>query len=203
MQKRRPFNWVEEQLLSIPTWRLITEVVIILASLAILLETDKEANPAKVIFDSAESIAIASAAVLYFKEIPERKKQKHYEAWQVIDNANGIETSYARRKALEDLHEDNISFYEVDLPKADLNGIHLSGADFCYADLSGAHLNKATLVNTLFSNANLNSADLRGANLHSADLSYADLSYAKLLYARLSNTNFRSSERMFDKSLSQ
>ena len=91
MAKKRPFNKVEEQLLLMPTWWLITIVSILLAGFALLVEPEPIGkNPLKVLFDNAESIAIASAVILYFKEIPERKKQRHYEAWQIIDNAHGI-----------------------------------------------------------------------------------------------------------------
>lgn len=155
MKRKRTFNRIEEQLLSIPTWRLITEVVIVLAATAILLEPNKQINPVKVVFDNAESIAIASAVVLYFKEIPERKKQKHYEAWQVVDNAKDIETSYARRKALEDLYQDGISFDSIDLSKAFLRNINLSGANLFGANLSEAFLERANFIN----------ADLFAANL--------------------------------------
>ncbi len=43
-----------------------------------------------------EAIAIVAAVVLYYKESPDRKDQRHYEAWQVIDKAARVETSYAR-----------------------------------------------------------------------------------------------------------
>ncbi|MEM6598503.1 MAG: pentapeptide repeat-containing protein [Cyanobacteria bacterium P01_C01_bin.69] len=189
MRRRQPFNRIEEQLEAIPTWRLITEVAIILAGLAIILEPDKSINPAKVIFDSSESIAIVSAVALYFKEIPERKKQKHYEAWQVIDNAKGIGTSYARRRAIEDLYKDGVSFYEIDLPGVDLQGITLSGAFLFKADLSAANLSSADLYNAFLSNANLSSADLSSADLSEINLSNANLFKAKLGNAKLIGAN--------------
>ncbi|NEQ45588.1 MAG: pentapeptide repeat-containing protein [Leptolyngbya sp. SIOISBB] len=182
---RRPFNKIERQLEAIPTWRLITEVVVILAGLAIILEPDKSINPAKVIFDSSESIAIASAVILYFKEIPERKKQKHYEAWQVIDSAREIQTSYARRTAIEDLHKDGVSFYEIDLPWADLQGIDLSDTNLSRAYLSGANLSRAKLSDANLSRAKLYEADLSGAKLSGANLSRAKLSDANLSRANL------------------
>jgi hypothetical protein len=154
-----------------------------------LLETDKQMNPAKIVFDNAESIAVVSAVVLYFKEIPERKKQKHYEAWQVIDNAKGIETSYARRKALEDLYEDDVSFRGIDLPEADLQNINLRWSNFSESNLRGANLRGANFTLVTLCGANLSGADLRWADLSGADLRWADLSGANLVGTILSGAN--------------
>ena len=99
----------------------------------------------QVIFSSTESIAIAAAVALYFKEIPDRKEQKHYEAWQVIDNAAAakVPTSYARRKAIEDLHRDGVSLRGIDIPNVDLQGINLSFANLVFTNLNGANLSGA------------------------------------------------------------
>jgi len=188
MTRKRPFNKIEKQLLLIPTWWLITIVSILLAGLALLVEPEPIGkNPIKVLFDNAEAIAITSAVVLYFKEIPERKKQRHYEAWQIIDNAHDIRTSYARRKAIEDLYEDGISFYEIDLPGADLKGIKLRFANLAKANFDGAELNFADLRDTLLTCAYLKGANLTAAELSGAELNSADLRRAKLTFTNLSD----------------
>jgi hypothetical protein len=54
-------------------------------------------------------------------EAPDRKKRKHYEAWQVIDNAAAatVPTSYARVNALQDLNNDGVTLQGLDVPGAD------------------------------------------------------------------------------------
>jgi hypothetical protein len=90
----------------IPTWRFVGAFVFGFACLALWVAKDIDLKSprdvARELFQNAESIAIVAAVVLYFKEIPDRKTQKHYDAWQVIDNAavatqvsGGVFTSYA------------------------------------------------------------------------------------------------------------
>ncbi|MFS8857143.1 pentapeptide repeat-containing protein [Synechococcus sp. H55.7] len=67
-------------------------------------------------------------------------------------------------------------FQEIELPQADLEGIHLAGADLRYADFSGA---------------NLAGANLRGCDLSFADCSGANLSGADLRGCLLFGSNFR------------
>lgn len=52
----------------------------------------------------------AIAVILYIKGAPDRKTQKHYEAWRVIDTAAAanVATSYARYQALQYLHRDGV-----------------------------------------------------------------------------------------------
>jgi uncharacterized protein YjbI with pentapeptide repeats len=144
-----------------------------------------------------DGFSIATVAILYLLESPARKKQEHYQAWQVIDNAAAakVPTSYARFQALQDLNADGVSLKGIDVPKADLEGISLPGANLSEADLSGAILIEANLVGANLSGANLSEADLSGAilieanlvgaNLSGANLSEADLSGAILLRAIL------------------
>ncbi|MBD2158561.1 pentapeptide repeat-containing protein [Leptolyngbya sp. FACHB-16] len=155
----------------------------------------------RVVFNDAESIAIASAVLLYFKESPDRKEQKHYEAWQVVDNAAaaGVPTSFARNKALESLNRDGVSLGEIDVPKADLSNINLTGAYLYHADLSNTNLSFAVLRDTDLGKANLsgailnyallNSANFLGTNLSHADLSNGVLNSAKLIASNLKGSN--------------
>jgi BTB/POZ domain-containing protein KCTD9 len=191
----------------VPTWFAITLMVGLLSwltiwfhdgDLKILSPKDLFTRPVlKVLFENAESIAIVAAVILYFKEAPDRKEQKHYEAWQVIDNAATakVSTSYARTKALQDLNRDGVLLKGLDVPGADLERIELSGAILWDADLSDANLSNADLRNADLrkadlKRANLCSADLRGANLSCADLREADLSGAMLINADLVGADF-------------
>ncbi|MGF1479993.1 MAG: pentapeptide repeat-containing protein [Cyanophyceae cyanobacterium] len=130
-----------------------------------------------VLLSVVEGFSIFVALILFFLEAPERAKQAHYEAWKVIDTAHGVETSYARFQALQDLNEDRVSLKRLDASGADLKGINLKAADLSYAKLVGADL----------SHANLSNADLRHAHLVRANLSNADLSNARLVDVNFSH----------------
>ncbi|NEQ52168.1 MAG: pentapeptide repeat-containing protein [Leptolyngbya sp. SIO3F4] len=162
-----------------------------------------------VAFESAETIAILSAIVLYLKEAPDRKDKKHYEAWQVVEQAENRETSYSRYKALQDLNNDNVSLEGLDAPGADLcyillpesnltdanlshsdlSGADLSGADLITAALKGANLEAVNLQNARLNTANLCKATLIRANLENTDLEEANLEEANLQGANLSQAN--------------
>ncbi|HBE17665.1 MAG TPA: globin [Cyanobacteria bacterium UBA11149] len=136
-----------------------------------------------------DAISLVIAVVLFIKEAPDRKKQFHYQAWSIIDNANNIHVSYARVLALQDLNADGVSLRELQSPRAQLDKINLHNADLSEANLSEADLNNSDLSNSNFSNANLNKAILNGANLSHANLSFSSLSQANLSSANLSHAN--------------
>ncbi|MCG9891168.1 MAG: pentapeptide repeat-containing protein [Thermosynechococcaceae cyanobacterium MS004] len=159
MRRKQPFNKVEECLQKIPTWIFVGVFVFGLAFLALWVEKDIDLKSprdvVRVLFQNADSISIVSAIILYFKEVPDRKARKHYEAWQVIDNAAAanVPTSYARKQALEDLVRDGVSLKSLDVPGADLSDVNLSNAN----------LREANLRNVDLCGANLRNADLRDA----------------------------------------
>jgi BTB/POZ domain-containing protein KCTD9 len=193
MNRKKAFNKI---LQDIPTWIFVSLFVFGFAGLALWVAKDIDLKSprdvVRVLFQNAESIAIVAAVVLYFKEIPDRKAEKHYKAWQVIDNAvvatqvSGVVfTSYALKKALEDLCKDGVSLSNIDVPRADLSNINLSGADLRHANLSGANLHEANLrganlVQTKLDGATLVWADLSGAQFNLTDLSDANLNMANL-----------------------
>ena len=53
------------------------------------------------------------AVVSYFSESKDRIKQKHYQAWQVINSAQGKGGSGGRIDALEELHADGVPLVGV------------------------------------------------------------------------------------------
>jgi hypothetical protein len=54
------------------------------------------------------TLSLLVAAVSYFAESKDRIKQKHYQAWQVINAAQGKGGSGGRIDALEELHQDGV-----------------------------------------------------------------------------------------------
>jgi Pentapeptide repeats (8 copies) len=152
------------------------------------------------------------AVIFYFAESGDRLKQKHYQAWQVINSAEGKGGNGGRIDALEELNADGVSLVGVNLSSAFLMGVHLpkaklarasfDAADAREADLHGASIVNATLQNTnlrsahlektSFAGSVLDEADLTGANLTDADLSGATLEGVDLRNANLQGTKWNS-----------
>ncbi len=146
------------------------------------------------------SLSVLVGVIFYFSESGDRIKQRHYQAWQVINTAQGKGGSGGRIEALQELNADKVSLVGVDASAAFLQGIHLEhatllradlsaadlrgcvlrSADLTYADLHSANFRGSNLQNAILSNANLTDADLVGSDLTGAQLAYADLSSADL-----------------------
>ena len=139
------------------------------------------------------SFSILIAVIFYFADSGDRLKQKHYQAWQVINTAQGKGGSGGRIEALQELNEDHVPLVGVDLSDAFLQEIHLIGADLRRSDLHGTDLKKAVLRKSDFEGSTLRSANLRGADLQSASLLDANLTDADLAGASLRQANLRGS----------
>ena len=162
------------------------------------------------------NFGVLVAVVFYFAESGDRLKQKHYQAWQVINTAQGKGGSGGRLEALQELNTDGVPLVGVDVSGAFLQGIHLEHAglvrsnfntadlrdcDFAFADFSdaslrGVNFRNCTLRSVNFAGADLTEADLfgtdlAGANLSAATLTSADLRNANLAGVKWSNTAFK------------
>jgi hypothetical protein len=150
------------------------------------------------------SFGVLVAVVFYFSESGDRLKQKHYQAWQVINTAQGKGGSGGRIEALQELNTDGVPLVGVDVAGAFLQGIHLQRArllrsnfggvdarnsDFRFADFSHSDLRSAN-----FRDSNLRNVDFRGADLAAADFSGGDLSGADLRGADLSDADFSNAD---------
>src|SRR4051794_31874934 len=105
------------------------------------------------------SLSILIAVIFYFAEGKDRVKQRHYQAWQVINTAQGKGGSGGRIEALQELDADGVSLTGVDVADAYLYGIKLEHADLVRANFHNADGRKA-----VFDHANFTDADLAGAN---------------------------------------
>jgi hypothetical protein len=156
------------------------------------------------VLEYLEGFSVLVAVIFYFSESGDRLKQKHYQAWQVINTAQGKGGNGGRIDALEELNMDGIALVGVDVAGAFLQGIHLEHghlrrANFSASDVRDGYLNFAKLDDANLDRANfreshLNGADLEGASLKEADLTDADLSDADftgvyLTDADLNNAN--------------
>ncbi len=157
------------------------------------------------------SFSVLVGVIFYFSESGDRVKQRHYQAWQVINTAQGKGGSGGRIEALQELNEDRIPLVGVDASSAFLQGIRLGhanllradmsaadlrGSDFTsanltFADLHDANFRGARLENVQLSNANLKDTDLVGTDLAGADLGQADLSGADLGTATLGSVKWK------------
>jgi Pentapeptide repeats (8 copies) len=150
------------------------------------------------------SFSVLIAVIFYFREAPDRIKQKHYQAWQVINTAQGKGGSGGRIEALEELNRDGISLIGVDLSHAFLQLVRLEHAQLSRADLTAADARQSTLDGSDLSFAEMQSANLRGsrlrqvslerADLRESDLNSADLSKSDLTGADLTDADLRNAD---------
>jgi len=140
------------------------------------------------------SFSILIAVIFYFSESGDRLKQKHYQAWQVINTAQGKGGSGGRVEALHELNADGVPLVGVDVSGAFLQGIHLQGARLVRSNFSGADLRDSDFVFADFSYANLRSANFRQSNLHNAHFQHVHLDYADLWGADLSGADLSGAE---------
>jgi len=60
------------------------------------------------VLEYLSSLSILVAAIFYFSEAGDRTKQKHYQAWQVINTAQGKGGSGGRLEAMQELNADHV-----------------------------------------------------------------------------------------------
>jgi hypothetical protein len=152
------------------------------------------------------SFSILIGVIFWFAESGDRVQQRHYQAWQVINTAQGRGGSGGRIEALEELNADHVALTGVDVSSAFLQTLHLphaelmranfnaadvrdgdlDGSDFTWADLRSANFRNARLRHVVFDHADLGDADLSGTDLTAARFDGADLSNADLHGADLS-----------------
>lgn len=131
------------------------------------------------------SLSILVGIIFYFSESGDRIKQRHYQAWQVINTAQGKGGSGGRIEALQELNADKVPLVGVDVSTAFLQGIHLENASLLRADLGSADLRGSSFQSADLTFAALRSANFRGSNLQNANLSSANLSDTDLVGANL------------------
>lgn len=156
-------------------------------------------------------LSVLVGVIFYFSESGDRIKQRHYQAWQVINTAQGKGGSGGRIEALQELNADKIPLVGVDASTAFLQGIQLEHADLLRANLSVAdlrgsalrfadltfvdfhssNLRSSNLEHAIFSNANLTDADLVESHLAAANLDGADLTSADMRNADLESIAWR------------
>jgi hypothetical protein len=135
------------------------------------------------------TFSILVAVIFYFSEAGDRIKLRHYQAWQVINTAQGKGGSGGRIEALQELNADKVPLVGVDVSSAFLQGVRLEHANLLRSDFGSADLRNADLAHCNFTLANLNSANLRDANLDHAEFLEASLQDADLTGANLTGAD--------------
>jgi hypothetical protein len=131
------------------------------------------------------SFSILVAVIFYFSESGDRLKQKHYQAWQVINTAQGKGGSGGRIEALQELDQDGVPLVGVDVSGAFLQGIRLPRARLLRADLNAVDARNSDFQAADFTNANLRAGNFRESNLSGANFRDADLGEADFCSANL------------------
>ena len=121
------------------------------------------------------AFSVLIAVIFYFSESGNRQKQRHYQAWQVINTAQGKGGSGGRIDALQELNEDHISLVGVDASTAFLQGIHLKDANLSRCDFHASDLRNSNFTDSLFSFCSMNDVNLRGATLSGAKMDNVSL----------------------------
>lgn len=158
------------------------------------------------VLDYLETFSVLIAVIFYFSESGDRVKQRHYQAWQVVNTSQGKGGSGGRIEALQELNQDRVALVGVDVSGAFLQGIQLDRGRLLRANFSAADVREGTFRAADFTSAELRSANFRGSDLSlvsfqgatldetdltGADLTGADLADASLLDADLSNADLR------------
>jgi hypothetical protein len=135
------------------------------------------------------SFSILFAVIFYFADAPSRLKQKHYQAWQVINTAQGKGGNGGRIDALQELNDDGVALIGVDVADAYLEGVRLENAEARRANFSSTDLRDSHFAHARLDDADLHSANLRGADLRAASLTGVVADDADLTGANLAGAD--------------
>jgi Pentapeptide repeats (8 copies) len=141
------------------------------------------------VLEYLEGFSVLIGVIFYFSESGDRIKQKHYQAWQVINTAQGKGGSGGRIEALQELNHDGIPLVGVDVSGAFLQNVWLEHARLLRSNFSSADLRDANFRFADLSDAELRSANFRGGHLEGADFQRANLEDVDLTEADLSGAN--------------
>ncbi|HEY3743900.1 MAG TPA: pentapeptide repeat-containing protein [Bryobacteraceae bacterium] len=191
--KHPPESWAEQRATILHTWEIpIFAVKVVIEWVLYYLGRWGVLK----IIEYGSFLSVVFAVLVYWNEAPDRIKQKHYQAWQVINTSQGKGGSGGRIEAMQELNADKIPLVGVDVSHAFLQGVRLPKAilvrsDFEAADLRDCMLQGARMESSVLHYANLRNGNLRGVHLQDSNLEDADLFGADLGGADLSRTNLK------------
>lgn len=183
--RERPLPWRERRI-QIPQWALpFFALEWIWDWLAFLLSRWTFV----VVLEYLGSLSILVAVFFYFHDAGNRTKQRHYQAWQVINTAQGKGGSGGRIEALQELNEDGEPLVGVDVSGAFLQGLHLRKARLVRSNFSAADVRNSNFADADLEDSELRSANFRQSNFANASLSRTHLDDADFQSANLSNSD--------------
>ena len=141
------------------------------------------------VLEYLEAFSVLVVVIFYFSETGDRIKQRHYQAWQVINTAQGKGGSGGRIEALQELNADKVPLVGVDVSSAFLQGVRLVRANLVRADFRAADLRRSDFHDSDLADSDLDSANLRGARLDGCNLTDAELREADLNGASLAGAD--------------
>ena len=192
--RQRPLAW-RERINTVPSWSVpFFALEWVWEWLAFLLSRWTFV----VLLDYLGSLSVLVAVFFYFHDSDNRVKQRHYQAWQVINTAQGKGGSGGRIEALQELNDDGIALVGVDVSSAFLQGIHLGRARLLRSDFSAADVRNSDFKSADLQDSNLHSANFRQSSFQKASLAGAQIDDADLEGADLSDTDL--SGAVFDNS---
>jgi len=130
-------------------------------------------------------LSIIISGVIYLSEIPNRKRNTIFEAWQVVTNTEGKKGSGGREKAIILLKENNEDLSGIKLDDAILKNIDLSNVSFSNvsaknSNLSESNFSNSTIKDTCFNQTRLHKSFFVNALLHSINLKQAIITDSNL-----------------------
>lgn len=156
--------------------------------------------------DQVARFSVLVVVIVWIAGAADRRRERHYQAWQTISAAQGKTGDLGRSIALRDLAASEVDLAGVDLTGAVLWGIELPGVhipwgvldsttctdcDFSRASMSVGRFRAAWLTGSTFRNTGLNQADFQHAQAEDVDFGSANLSFVRLAHARLEESRFR------------
>ena len=139
------------------------------------------------VLEYLSTLSLLVAVFFYFNESGDRVKQRHYQAWQVINTAQGKGGSGGRIEALQELNHDGVALIGVDVSGAFLRSVALANARLQRADFSAADVRNGNFESADLQDSNLRSANFRQGNFQAASLSGAEMDdgdFAEANFAR-------------------
>lgn len=156
--------------------------------------------------DQVARFSVLAVVIVWIAGAGDRRRERHYQAWQTISAAQGKGGDLGRSIALRDLVASDVDMtgvdltgavlWEIELPGVDmpwgiLDSVTCTGCDFSRASMSLARFRGAWLDRSDFRNAMLNQTDFLQAQAVKVDFSGARLSLARFARASLRETIFR------------
>jgi len=140
------------------------------------------------------SFSVLAAVFFYFHDSGNRVKQRHYQAWQVINTAQGKGGSGGRIDALQELNQDGIPLTGVNVSGAFLQAIHLRNARLMRSDFSAADVRNSDFESANLQDSNLRSGNFRQSNFEDASLTRAEMQDGDFEGASFTRTDLAGAE---------